>query len=227
MGQMNYRSRGTLALCAAALMCACAGLAAAEPFQGRVELFVRSPKKTGGATVLAAGDRVRIEFAERDGRFDGYSVVDRAAGRVFLVSDRGRYYVELPLVQDGAVKEPCALEPTGNTAIVAGIRCDEYVVGKGALKVRVWAQREVSFADNVFPSLGKGIGDQGALLRCAAAALQSRGLTPLKMENGALAVEVTRLAPGRIDERVLAVPAGYRKKRFSEFKASGPRGGKR
>lgn len=227
MNKMNYRGRGTLALCVAALVCACAGLAAAEPFQGRIELFVRSPKKTGGAIVLAAGARARIEFARRDGKFDGYSVVDRAAGRVFLVSDRERYYVELPLAQDVAPKDSCAIEPAGNTAIVAGIRCDEFVLAKGARTVRVWAQREVSFADNFFPSLVKGIGDQGALLRCAAAALRAKGLTPLKMEDGALAVEVTRLAPGTVGERVFEIPAGYRKKRFSEFKAGAPRGGKR
>ncbi len=208
---MQSIRRAWLLWCVCGVLLACNRGAALDPsFEGTIVMRTSyADKPAEEMTLQVKPGKVRFDTAGQGKPLHG--LYDAQNNKVFIYLDAEKAYTELNLAGSSAapntIPEASAAEKTGKTAVIAGVKCEEWVAKEGARRSEVCLVEGVNFFDlgrlraGAAANLGAPKGDN-KMFPLRSVEYDASGKEVSRME-------VTRIEKGRIDEARFTPPAGY------------------
>lgn len=197
--------------------------AAAEGFEGTIQMLFATPTLKNEATGFIKGRSFRVQpktYIQTNG-VEGYPVIDFAAKKFYIVAPKEKYYLTLPLAQLEAPidKVTVKVKPSGRTDSILGHPVEEWVLDDPSSKIAysVWLTRDFKAPFNILISLQKTAPVEGLTLGRMAKILIAQGMFPLSATardaSGRVTLEMRVLAiePGKVDAKDVAIPEGFAK----------------
>jgi hypothetical protein len=187
------------------------------PFEGEITMRTTTTSGPPHDLVLKAkGERLRFDMKGATGE-DTHGIFDPAANKITVFVDSQKSYTDVDF-SSGAAATPnidprsASAKKTGKTETMAGLRCDDYVVGDETGK-----RTEVCLAPGlVYFDIGS-LRPGGATPSVAAAEFRVKKLFPLKSVEIDVSgketsrAEVTKIEKKSLDDALFAIPAGYKR----------------
>lgn len=194
------------------------------PFEGVLEAYGEGSGVTNSVTLSMKGNKARLfPKSNLTSATNGMPLLDYDAFKIYLLSEKEKYYLEMPLeaMEKNLSATPLKLASTGKNSAFLSVNAAEF---KGTDKetgvdITAYGSKDIVSKVNVLIAFQR-ISADGLSISKAGRALLDMGYFPVKVlasKSGKVFFtwELKNIELKTIDPAVLQVPAGYVK--FSEY----------
>ena len=205
----------SVAVIGASLMLSSAAFAG-KPFEGTIQFKKTVGPVTANYVYYVKGSKIRVEEMGDNGDVQGIMLIDTKSNSVIALSPERKMYIEVPNKRP-ATEPQVTVQETGNQKTINGFECQEVkVVSKAeGREVSYWvAKNNFDFFVPMLETLNRK--DKLAVYFMKVPDVD--GVFPIvgteKKLDGDITLtrlEVTKMQPKNLDDKLFSIPAGYTK----------------
>ncbi len=193
-------------------------MVSAQSFEGVIEFKKQTATDTVNYVYYVKGDKIRLdEIGSKSKKVEGSFLIDLKTNTMISLSHERKLYIEQASGTPVTMTGKAEVKKTGNTKVIQGIKCSEYVVKNADEKVMVtyW------LADGKFDFFFKLLKVLNRKDKSALYVQQITGVdgtfpflsSQVNMETGKeeVKMEVTKIQKKAVDANLFVVPKDYQK----------------
>lgn len=192
-------------------------------FEGIFEAHGEGPGVTNTAFVHMNGNKARLYLQNQAAATNGLPILDYDKMKIFLLADKEKYYLEMPLdaMESALTAEPLVLKPTGKKETFVTLNAEEFKGTDKETGVSIVAlgTKDIVSKVNILVSFQK-LSQDGLAVSKTGRALLNMGYFPVRVfatkgGQNVFTWEIKSVEKKKVELSQFEVPSGYMK--FSEY----------
>lgn len=193
--------------------------------EGAAEGYAQGPEVTNSATLYFKGNKARLFPKSNAGMpvTNGLPLLDYDNLKMILISDKEKYYMEMPLapMENNLTNQPLKLVSTGKKSEYLKVNIEEFKGTEKETGAEIIAYGTKDVVSKINPLIAfQRISKDGLALSKAGRALQDMGYFPVRIQalkSGKVFFfwEIRSIDPKKVDASMMEIPAGYLK--FADY----------